>query len=220
MVKVGVVQDGLMGLACQCGDLVKQMASGGECSNIVSSANACLVLAGEMCTLMEISLVGIMFRKIYINSLKYEKSGCLDAMIADGRIIPKYTAIVKTGSKFDDAFIPPTMEKKFLVSNNGNQQEMEETGRMLHEVIERFSAERGWLGKYSNALLRVSLFSEVGEVCDELEWIDPSKDLTKEITSAAAREIADVSIYLFHIIRLNSMKENDGNDRKVRKVEK
>lgn len=86
--------------------------------------------------------------------------------------------------------------------------EWKENLASVHTAVEEFARERGWLDKYSNKLLQISLGAEVGELGQELEWVAPDTEISLEKKSAIARELADVGIYLCHIIRVNSLTDN------------
>lgn len=207
MVKVGEVQDACVRLTSACGRLVETMSGDSRPLDVLNSANNCVSWAVSMCGVLELSLVAVMVRKVYVNALKYQTKVCLDKQIIDGRVIPKYTAYAGTEQKYDKnmPFMPAEMGSIFFLPGNKVASELQRDETMVHELIADFARERNWLGSYTNGLLRLSLFSEIGEICNELEWLDPDKELDQRKKDAVAMELADVTIYLFHIIRENSI---------------
>ena len=72
-------------------------------------------------------------------------------------------------------------------------------------MVEAFARNRNWLDKYMEHSIALSLFTELGELAEVLQWQNsstPVAALLDEIFNNFAMELADVFIYLFHFCRV------------------
>lgn len=76
----------------------------------------------------------------------------------------------------------------------------------LSQNILDFAKERSWEHLYTKRSVAISLYTEMGELAAILEWGKPALLVDKDITiNNLASEIADVTIYTFHYIRVLGM---------------
>lgn len=170
-----------------------------------------------ICFGIGVSPVRIVLAKIRLNSEKYPVE--TGAQVESHRTVPKYTELIHLTSYKGDhmALECPELSdikvsgSEVLGERTGSGTAMEELTTnegYLHEEIFKFSNERGWLAQYNNTGLSISLFAEFGEVCSVLEYCKPGK-VGQRVKNGAARELADVIIYLFHVARVNRFTLSD-----------
>jgi hypothetical protein len=75
---------------------------------------------------------------------------------------------------------------------------------VVSNIVFQFTKERNWLDKYTVDLVAESLFTEVGEMCSVIEWIDTTSSNIASVRERVAMEVADVCIYLFHMARITN----------------
>ena len=82
----------------------------------------------------------------------------------------------------------------------------------LRAEIAGFARERGWLGTYTPKKISVSLIAEMGELAETVEWRreeDTVISLPRKVKVNIARETADVTIYLLHLLRELEMRTSE-----------
>ena len=196
MVKIGLIQNAWAELFYKHTAPLIRLLNNEESSSchVVVLAQQCLSHVVMTFGLLGLSATRAMKRKIALNAAKYEIEA--DSSQSEIRIIAKHKEWEPV------AFITHNLLEELL------ETEWKENLASVHTAVEEFARERGWLDKYSNKLLQISLGAEVGELGQELEWVAPDTEISLEKKSAIARELADVGIYLCHIIRVNSLTDN------------
>ena len=200
MVKFGAIQEVTIQLILSCSQLVGLMNDDAT-GNKLEKAYQCLGVVAALFRLLELSPIDAMRRKLVMNRIKYDVAECKNAQKPYNRIIPKYTSLDITRRPTGDAEVPIRGMASGLERDGSTAGE--DLEKAMNKEIEEFARERGWLELYSNKHLRLSLFAEVGEICSEIEWVDSNKEVEANEEDLIAREVADVGIYLCHIIRLN-----------------
>jgi hypothetical protein len=167
-------------------------------------SNTLNVISG-MCATIGVSLVQIFKWKMGLNAIKYPAVET-NHIVASVRSIPKYTEISHaTKYKEDNAnplFLQATSGK--LLTQAYILQEVVDREQQLHSMLHDFAKERGWLDQYSVSGLALSLWAEFGEVCSALEYCK-SGGVEFTLKTAVAKELADLTIYMFHFARLKGI---------------
>jgi len=78
-------------------------------------------------------------------------------------------------------------------------------------LVTQCSRERGWLENYDTPTLVCSLFCELGELMEIIQWKDKSDLATyHDAMDGLSRELADITIYCLHFLReLDANKEDN-----------
>ena len=82
--------------------------------------------------------------------------------------------------------------------------EFQNSYESLQKEVADFAKERNWLDKYDEQTLCMSLFCELGELAEVLQWESANKDIKQlngEELNALACELADIAIYSIHFLR-------------------
>ena len=153
------------------------------------------ILAGKL----DIDLVVAVQQKIEINKLKYPKELCRKEVA-----IKKHTTYTQvTGIKNDSEV---RLENKAW---SRTSVPMDIVCHHFHQHLPvllasatKCSMERGWLGSYSTQSLVCSLFCEMAELMELIQWKDRSDIETyEEARDGLTRELADITIYCIHFGR-------------------
>jgi len=71
--------------------------------------------------------------------------------------------------------------------------------------VKIFASKRNWLNKYNEYSLALSLFAELGELAEVVQWdkqTTPLKTIKTKKMNNLAMELADIFIYIVHILRV------------------
>jgi NTP pyrophosphatase (non-canonical NTP hydrolase) len=197
--KVSDVQDWVLSLASTNSQLQLAILNADSCQT--EKMKSCLRCVCGFASACGFDLVTVLRRKIAINREKYDPKLCV------GRTaIHKYTedALI-TGHTKDE-------NRHRAVVKNGDQHSVvaNELGMDVFDdlivQLERFSVERGWNHMYTTRSLLSSVLCELGELAEVFQWTDGSLDLDSvpmDQLNHLASEMADVTIYLLHICRVN-----------------
>jgi len=152
-------------------------------------------LAGKL----DVDLVVAVQQKIEINKLKYPKELCCEEIA-----IKKYTAYTQsTGIKNDsDVRLESTAWSHTKVPMEIVRSNFQQHLPVLLASATECSMERGWIGSYSTQSLVCSLFCEMAELMELIQWKDMSNiDTYGEARDGLTRELADITIYCIHFGR-------------------
>ena len=212
MVKFALIQDAWAKLYRASAVLIEYMADDSTPLEAELKANECQNIIVDISGLLSLSPTAIMQRKIALNAIKYSisvttnersarlKSKVMTLLCCSNKEI---RIMAKHKEKNPVEFVTASLLEELSLDESRVVADWNENSTLVHTAVEQFARERGWLGSYSNNLLRISLGTEVGEVGKELEWIPPDTEIGLDKKSSIVRELADVGIYLCHIIRVN-----------------
>lgn len=154
----------------------------------------------EVASLLSISLVSCIKSKMLINRRKYKKELCLK----ENGAVRKYTMYGSTTGIYSDGDYNIILDPVKDASIGVQYLEFQNSYKSLQEEVTEFAKERNWLNKYNEQTLCMSLFSELGELSEVLQWEVANKDLkqiNEEQVKALACELADIAIYSIHFLR-------------------
>ena len=212
MVKFGSIQDKWAHLYRASAVLTEYMTDDSTPLEAELKAKECLNIVVDIARLLSLSPTAIMQRKIALNAIIYSisvttnerstrlKSKVMTLLCCSNKEI---RIMAKHKEKNPVEFVTASLLEELSLDESRVVADWNENNTLVHTAVEQFARERGWLGSYSNNLLRISLGTEVGEIGKELEWIPPDTEIGLDKKSSIARELADVGIYLCHIIRIN-----------------
>lgn len=156
-----------------------------------------------LASLLGLDLVVLVKKKLLVNEKKYPSHLCLRE-----REIKKYTYYSSVTGIRTDGDVPLGLEILLSRDRDGaspHQINREKFQRYYFDLLNRvteFSRLRGWLNKYDLPTLVCSLFSEFGELVELIQWKDKNSMTTYyEVQEGLARELADITIYCFHMLR-------------------
>jgi len=96
----------------------------------------------------------------------------------------------------------PGPPESFLLSRDCKVEPYQRLWLDLQHRVTDFSKVRGWLRNYDLHTLVCSLFSEMGELVDLIQWKDKlSMKTYNDVREGLARELADITIYSLHMLR-------------------
>jgi len=153
------------------------------------------ILAGKL----NVNLVMAVEQKIEINKLKCPKELCHKEVA-----IKKHTECTQsTGIKNDsDVKLNITAWSKTSVPLEIVRSNFQQHLPVLLASATECSMERGWIGSYSTQSLVCSLFCEMAELMELIQWKDMSNiDTYGEARDGLTRELADITIYCIHFGR-------------------
>ena len=154
----------------------------------------------RMSSMLSISLVSCIQTKMLINSQKYNKELCLSS----GGSIEKYTAYSEITGIFSDKTVKMNLDHITNTNDEKQKREFVESYKSLYMLVSDFAQGRNWINRYDQQTLLISLFCELGELAEVLQWEDARKavkQLSNDQTDRLAGEIADVAIYSIHFLR-------------------
>lgn len=138
--------------------------------------------------------------KMAVNNLKYDRKMCL----RDNDRIRKYkdySVCTGIGSDNDLAIhFPVSVGVDWITQVHAFIADYVS----LSTLVTDFAEERNWLPYYSPQSLIVSLFCEIGELSEVLQWEDPEKMFSRLDAlqiRALLREVADIAVYCLHCLR-------------------
>lgn len=171
----------------------------------------------RICALLEVPLSLIVKAKMLKNRKQYPQE---EAAVSSpsGRVMPKYTELDCKRSA-DGHSKTGTSRGRLLSDKSIQDNKADDMGVMLFYFIQdycgirddvyNFAQERGWVRSYNNPMLAVSLRAEAGELCGAVEWQAISGNdqgvLQPYLIDKIASEVADVTIYLLHVARVNNV---------------
>lgn len=174
------------------------------CEDTLVMALSAMVM---ICSRLGLSFSSILQQKMRLNCLKYPK---------DNRVISTDKATVN-GEECEREMDKYTIDHSVMfternvsdykcVSKWENRHTFWDFFGGWQEMVNLFASERGWLSRYTVSKVTVSLFSELGELMDLIEWVRPLSNLTDDMSllSKIAAELADIGIYALHMSRLLS----------------
>ena len=146
------------------------------------------------------SLLVLVERKMEVNKAKYPPKLCKQT-----NDIQKYTTYsTVTGIKKDSDL--KIYKQSDATAPKAGREAYFQFFRHLPLTAEKahtFAVERGWQDKYNGVSISLALMSELGELTSAMNWIDEEtklNDLTINQRDAILRELADITIYVTHII--------------------
>jgi len=159
---------------------------------------------------LDIDLTEVVRQKIEINKMKYPKELCL----CEVEIQKHTTYSNQTGiSRDEDVKFNNNQTKRSLVGITTSvvKKRFEENLPHLILLVTQCSRERGWLENYDTPTLVCSLFCELGELMEIIQWKDKSDLATyHDAMDGLSRELADITIYCLHFLReLDANKEDN-----------
>jgi len=160
---------------------------------------------------LDVDLVEVVCQKTEINKMKYPKELCIGEVE-----IQKYTTYSnQTGiHKDEDVKLSNNQTKRSLAGIPASvvKKQFEKNLPQLMALVTQCSRERGWLENYDTPTLVCSLFCELGELMETIQWKDKS-DLVvyHDAMDGLSRELADITIYCFHFLRELDANKEDGN---------
>ena len=154
----------------------------------------------EVASMLSVSLVSCIKGKMEINNKKYKRELCL----RENGAIRKYTEYGSITGIYSDDDSKISLNAVKNVSNKIQYLEFKDSYESLQKEVADFAKERNWLNKYNEQTLSMSLFCELGELAEVLQWEDANKGLKQlngEQANALACELADIAIYSIHFLR-------------------
>lgn len=153
-----------------------------------------------ICQLLRIDPAEITTRKMEINTLKYDEKECKEQ-----KEIRKWTAFSeKTGiTEKTEMPIVYTEITDQTAENARNQFTLAHVE--IATKVKIFASKRNWLNKYNEYSLALSLFAELGELAEVVQWdkqTTPLKTIKTKKMNNLAMELADIFIYIVHIRRV------------------
>ena len=158
-------------------------------------------------SILGLDLAVLVQKKILVNEKKYPIHLC--QMETETK---KYTCYSSVTGIERDSDVPLGLEinpvrpdANHLSLTIHHQSNMDRFQRLLLDLQHRvtdFSKVRGWLRNYDLHTLVCSLFSEMGELVELIQWKDKSSLKTyNDVREGLARELADITIYSLHMLR-------------------
>jgi NTP pyrophosphatase (non-canonical NTP hydrolase) len=206
--EVVIIATGLSQLMLPSNSRKKQSMNSQDISSVLYSVI-------KVCSVLGLSMVDVLTKKMEINSRKYPKTSCQkDTKVQH---YTKYTG--ETGIK-KDSDVPLFQDiNAMMIPLEGfytrvpdlykqNKIDFDSHFASLMEQVTTFATERKWISNYTNESIYLSLLSELGELSSVLQWV-PQNITINEITmhqkDTLARELADVVIYLVHLCRVRNV---------------
>jgi NTP pyrophosphatase (non-canonical NTP hydrolase) len=151
----------------------------------------------DICSDLSLSVVDIFEKKMSTNKQNYPIHTTGTLQIGTDRIMVKHSEIQQGPRTYSLA--PQNRSSKSA------KHDLLANEEALHELLFEFSNNRNWIQYYDNRGLSLSLLSELGEVCAALEYCK-NGPVSNNVKENLAEELADVTIYLFHVARVNKLK--------------
>lgn len=185
----------------------------------------------RFCDLLHVSIVKLVEAKMNVNRMKYPAKM---TNIGDG--IPKYTTYSRITKIFRDSDVKIVHGCRLDETAGDQHMELWRSYDMLMENVRCFAVERGWIDKYSVLEILVSLFTELGELVEILNWKSNDQNIEEsweavgrlrklmaktlgfrflvpsprdgDLMDLLGREIADICIYILHFCRMLGFKDH------------
>jgi len=206
------ISDAIFSLAASIGMLASKAVNPVPPDNNEKALHPVLIVMERVCSLagaLDIDLVEVVQQKTEINKMKYPKELCLGEV----EIQKCTTCSNQTGMSRDkDVKLSNNQTKRSLVGIPASvvKKRFEENRPQLMALVTQCSRERGWLESYDTPTLVCSLFCELGELMETIQWKDKS-DLAvhHDVIDGLSRELADITIYCLHFLtELEANKED------------
>ena len=199
MENVGDLQQEIRNIGYSIGELIKAMKPAGQ-GFIDKKVDKVLGGLFAICQMMRMNPAEIIIRKLEINTIKYDEQECRSQ-----KEIKKWTEFShKTGITEKTVLPIIYTETKKQTSINARQQFAEACGEIAAKV-EIFARNRKWLDKYNENSLALSLYAELGELAEVVQWEEqgsPVESLSVKKKNELALEMADIFIYTLHVCRV------------------
>ena len=182
--------------------LTRELLSGS--ASLELSFNSAIKAAIEICVLLNLSLVDLFKTKMTANEVKYPTE-TIESDVKTDRYMPKHNELSHLTNYKGDNSIDMTAGNWSKPESASQRVELLLAEETLHEILYRFSEHRNYLKHYNNKGLAMSLLAEFGEVCSALEYAKEGA-VSNELANKVSREVADVTIYLFHVARINNIR--------------
>jgi len=198
------ISDAIFSLAASIGMLASKAVNPVQLASNKEDPHPVLIVMERVYSLagaLDIDLVEVVQQKTEINKMKYPKELCLGEVE-----IQKYTIYSdQTGiSRDEDVKLSNNQTKRSPVGIPASvvKKRFEENLPQLMALVTQCSRERGWLENYDTPTLVCSLFCELGELMELIQWKDKS-DLVvyHDAMDGLSRELADITIYCLHFLR-------------------
>jgi NTP pyrophosphatase (non-canonical NTP hydrolase) len=178
----------------------------GRLSSNVGAIQPCMIIEVfdrifSLAADLDIDIVTAVQEKVEINKLKYPKELCQKETT-----IKKYTNYSGVTGIAKDAELSLSTGlqswSQLPISVEVVRVRFQHHLPQLLQAATDCSRERGWLGNYSQQSLVCSLFCEMAELMELIQWKDTSKLKTYSgLRDGLTRELADVTIYCIHFLR-------------------
>jgi NTP pyrophosphatase (non-canonical NTP hydrolase) len=183
------------------GGSLPRIQDGHVLENTVQSFCSLLRLSGTF----SVTLGNLIMAKMGNNRKKYPVDLCLNSQNRGCTGIPKYT------SYSNKTLIRRDCELSLDVSSSSNMTFSQHKDRFLHDLpllsdeVKQFAAERNWLEKYTWYYTSLALSAEYGELAETVQNTgdyDAVCSITEQQRTNILSEIADVAIFLLHVVRI------------------
>jgi NTP pyrophosphatase (non-canonical NTP hydrolase) len=157
----------------------------------------CLLGAIGICRQCGYPFLLVLKRKMELNRKKY-----IPGLCRERSDIMKYTV----DSHVSGVGEAENKNKQVVFAEDpiGAREDVHSLDSAARELWE-FANERNWLSKYNETSLMLSIHTEMGELCEVLQWADGRLDfgtIAHDKKNQLASEIADVTLYLLHLCRV------------------
>jgi NTP pyrophosphatase (non-canonical NTP hydrolase) len=213
MKTIGDFRTKLMHVIALNGEISRTIAGAGDVEGHTTSSVVVCLIREQFCALgnlldelkervptVSLSLANVMVGKMILNRKKYD----CDSVRKAGGTLAKWREY-NTGVTDENHYIFPILEER---ETKRCYDEIGLPDRLQHDIVQ-FGQERLWTDKYTPRNLMFCVSAELGELSEEIQWINDDTAITTIQTckiDKILQEIADVSIYLFRLGHVHDLK--------------